>query len=219
MNYWTGVPPLGWEWEGEEEGPPRPSPEHRAKTISKKNWADRLKELERPLYHGTSVEATYQIQRSGLEPRMEWGLGFKGIYAWSDIESALNWANSWFGSESDWASIDGGGAIIEIPPHALEEVYADWDAGNDPWKARHQPTAFWEAPKRKIYWSLSQAFVITNPIPASELKIYEGEKFAEMVEEWEEEVEGEGLSFRGPITQFSEFEGEEGPGWAAYYGY
>ena len=45
-----------------------------------------------------------------------------------------------------------------------------------------------------------------------------GSEFVELVEEWEEEVEGEGFSFSGPITQFSEFVGEEGPGWASYEG-
>ncbi len=222
MGLWTGSPPLGWEWTGEESGPPVPTREQRAKSIGTTNWAPRLKELGRSLYHGTSAQAVYEIKESGvLEPRSEWGHGFTGIFAWSDLKSALNWANYWFGHEDSqsWAdTIDGSGAVIEIPPSALEVVYADWDTGNHAWHSwLGRPRLFYEKPKRTINWSISQAFAIEHPIPTSELgSVIEGPDFDEQVEDWESDVEDMGFSLRFPVPQFAEFVGLKGPGWARY---
>ncbi len=226
MRFWTGTPPLGWEWSGEEVGPAAPTPEQRAKSVGTTNWAPRLKELGRSLYHGTSADAVYEIKKSGvLEPRAEWGHGFTGIFVWSDLESALNWANFWFGHDDpdSWeAEIEGGGAVIEIRPSALEVVHADWDLGNRDWQSwLGRPPSFLDLgkPKRKINWSVSQAFVIAHPIPTSELALFiEGPDFDKLVTEWEEAVEEWGISLRYPIPQFVEFIGEEGPGWARYEG-
>lgn len=224
MRLWTGAPPLGWEWEEQEGEPPAPTLQQRAKSIGSTNWAPKLKELGRSLYHGTSADAVYEIKKSGvLEPRAEWGHGFTGIFAWSDLESALNWANYWFGHDDpeSWEmELEGGGAVVEIPPSAFEVVHADWDSGNRDWHSwLRRPTGFFEKPKRTVYWNMgSQAFVIEHPIPVSELHFTEGSEFDELVTEWEETVEDWGFSFSYPIPQFAEFIGERGPGWAQYRG-
>lgn len=221
--YRVGMPPLGWEWEGEEGGPPAPTPQQRAKTIPEKNWAPRLQELGRELFHGTSQEAAYEIQRSGvLEPRSEWGKGHAGIFAWSDLESALNWANYWFGDPLDnWDNIAGGGSVVIIPSSALKVVRRDLDPGNDNWKAWVKPQgelfSLLKKKDQKLRWAYSQAFVIENPIPASELSFIDEILFNEYREEWEEQVD-EWWGLKPPYPNYVEFIGEEGPEWASYYG-
>jgi len=218
MNYWTGAP-LGWEWEGEKTGPTYPTPEERKLTVPEKNWAPRLQELGRSLYHGTSNEAAALIHSSGvLESRPEWGKGYPGVYAWSDFESAINWANFWFGDAYyNRMPLGGGGTVIRIPPEALEVVRLDWDSGNDNWKAWVNPQPFWEKGKRTLYWNLSQSFVIENSIPVSELEFYSEEEFNEARKDWEEEVD-DYFALRPPFPQYVDFIGDKGPGWANYFG-
>lgn len=219
MNRWTGLPPLGWEWKGEEEGPPHPTPEQRRRTVPEKNWAPRLQELGKELYHGTSRDAAEQIQMAGtLEPRAEWGLGHVGIFCWSDLESALNWANYWYGDDlEDWNSVGGGGTVIVIPPSVLQVVRRDLDPGNVEWKAWREPVSLFpmgaQTKRKKLNWNYSQAFVIENGVPASELNFLSEELFNEYLTDWEEQVD-EWWSLRPPYPQFVDFVGDKGPGWA-----
>lgn len=199
-----------------------PTPQHRAKTIRDKNWAPRLKERHQELYHGTSWEAAEHIERYGLEPRPEWGKGFPAVYAWSDLESALNWANYWFGDEEEnWDALAGGGAVVIIPPSSLEEVKWDLDPANDNWKGWKKGESIFEAfavksKKFTLNWNFSQSFAITNPIPPEGLQIIAGEDFHKQLKRWEKQVD-EWWDFSPPYPNYVEFIGEEGPEWASYY--
>lgn len=197
--------PQGWEWDASD----KPTSASLQRLIGDKNWVDRIRELG-PLYHGTSYDAATEIEQNGvLKSQQEWGSGRKGIFVWTDLESALNWANYWYGDD---------GAVIQIDPSYLEEVYMDWDPGNSLWKAYRDTRPSWSRKNpRTIFWDkFSYSMLIPHDVPFEGLSISKGYEFVDQVEDWRYRQEHweEKLDFFTPVEwQFIEHD-PEGPGWA-----
>lgn len=135
--------PYGWVWD-DSEGPPEPDEEQLAKMTGKKNIAEWLREQAAEgllvIAHGTTNELWREFKEEGLKANPEWGGGRNGIFAWTDEESAINWANFWYG----WDAM-----VLLIRPTAVTEAYFDKDQGNRQWQ-----------------WSEhSKSIIIKNDIP------------------------------------------------------
>jgi len=186
-------PPHGFEWH-DPEGPPPPSAELRQRLTGKKNVAKILQNrFERTggeagsLFHGTTRSLLEQIKQEGLKAQSEWGRGRRGIFCWQDPESAMNWANYWYGHR---------GMIVQVNPAHLEEVFLDKDAGNEQW-------AGWLHPSRKgLGYTPSKSYIVLHDLPPEALWVWDAESYDELRENHQEDTEdSEGLNLLFRLSQ------------------
>jgi len=186
-------PSYGFEWH-DPEGPPPPSAELRQRLTGKKNVAKILQNrFERTggeagsLFHGTTRSLLEQIKQEGLKAQTEWGRGRRGIFCWQDPESAMNWANYWYGHR---------GMIVQVNPAYLEEVFLDKDAGNEQW-------AGWLHPSRKgLGYTPSKSYIVMHDLPPEALWIWDAESYDELRENHQEDTEdSEGLNLLFRLSQ------------------
>lgn len=203
----SGLPPFGYEWTGEGQVQPGPAPQ----TLHQLTGTRNLAPWQYELYHGTSAELYDTIRREGLRAAPEWNRGRLGVFVWDDFESALNWANSWYGDN---------GMVVLIRPDHITDLREDLDPGNREYASRHYPTApfvlrMLGATPQEIRTAreFRHPYIVGHDIPSEDLFFYAGEDYLEARREWRREVASEpSVVLYGPSSNFAEHSPR--PGWA-----